>query len=1214
MKRILSLILCALLLLSLLPAGVMAAPTDPGIILAEAYALEIGEVLPYSVSLAGRITEIYASYDPMYKNISVILEVPGYEDMPVLCYRIKGDCAEYLCVGENIVVTGTLSNYNGTIEFQAGSKVEYDNGQLDSCPVFCLSPEEWSQCYVYWWGAPDGELSWPGEPMILDENGIWGAYVPAGAEGILFHDGEGLQTADLELPDPDFNMFAVDLDAWQEYGWIDIEKQFYVAGCEELCDIAWTPDHWENIMHKTDDGTYVKVYAGVPAGCYELKVTDGTWINSWGANGGIENYVVTVEEEYSTVKIFFDPETKLISSTVTPVPQPGTQTYYLIGVINGEACGWEEDFENMGIYRFEDGQLTVNFTENSFVALKTQDNQRVLSYEYTYGSCTGIFSEAGTDLMCLPGDVELTLILEEYADGSVTLSYQLPSEADIVDAAYRLEEYEVLACEVALTGRVTCVNSPYDAYYENITVTIAVPGREDKPIVCYRLQGDGAETLSEGALIRVCGYLLNYRGTVEFEQGCYLIEVLEEGDSGPLPPEDPCAIVDAAYALAPGASLPWTVTLTGTVTEIQEPYSEDFRNITLEMVVAGRESMPIVCYRLRGEGTRYLQVGDEITVEGVIKNYAKTDYETGELLYTIVEFASAALVSAPDGEWITVYCRTGDDYGQCYVYWWYEDWTDLSWPGVPMEQDDRGIWYGQVPAHAMGLVFNHDGMGPQSYDLQVPTDNRVMYWMNIEQWVEYGYEPDIWLESFAIVGENLPGIDPWNPADPAGMMQEVSPYIFTKSLNIPAGTSIMFRFAGNGVWDASWNLGAYDALIGEEIPLSGAYAPNIELFFEEACVLQLTVDLNGIRSGGCATLLMEKVPLPGSDRTMNVLVPDTWPSVHVYSWEPDAFGVFPGMLMVMENGVYSAVIANDVTNLVFSQPAPDAVGWDCCEVYLEPNGLDVTVIIYPDNSYQCIYDEERDDTYRVVGNAAWMGSWEAAASEGIMDQITPDTYQKCFENVAPGNYEFMITRGGIWDDAISDRGNNFCFTVREKCDVTVTLTFVNGEPMVDVQCEQAMVGDVTGDGRLNLGDVSKLYAYIRGNSGSIRELAADFNGDGKINLGDAARLYAYVCGSGKTAVVDAAYRLEYNETMGYPESLTGKVISIEQDYTAERPYISLTLVVPGREDKPIACYRLVGNHINLVQVGDMVTVQGTLRNFYGTVEFAEGSILVKIHY
>ena len=61
----------------------------------------------------------------------------------------------------------------------------------------------------------------------------------------------------------------------------------------------------------------------------------------------------------------------------------------------------------------------------------------------------------------------------------------------------------------------------------------------------------------------------------------------------------------------------------------------------------------------------------------------------------------------------------------------------------------------------------------------------------------------------------------------------------------------------------------------------------------------------------------------------------------------------------------------------------------------------------------------------------------------------------------------------------------------------------------------AVKGDVSGDGRVNMGDVSKLYANMKGTSVLTGDtlFAADISGDGRINMGDVSKLYAHTKGT-----------------------------------------------------------------------------------------------------
>ena len=96
------------------------ALTDPGEILKAAYALKKGESLPNPATLTGTVIAIDSPYDPQYGNISVVIEVEGYPQYPMLCYRLKGTGVDEIAIDDLITVSGIIKNYNGKIEYDAG--------------------------------------------------------------------------------------------------------------------------------------------------------------------------------------------------------------------------------------------------------------------------------------------------------------------------------------------------------------------------------------------------------------------------------------------------------------------------------------------------------------------------------------------------------------------------------------------------------------------------------------------------------------------------------------------------------------------------------------------------------------------------------------------------------------------------------------------------------------------------------------------------------------------------------------------------------------------------------------------------------------------------------------------------------------------------------------------------------------------------------------
>ena len=211
-----------------------------------------------------------------------------------------------------------------------------------------------------------------------------------------------------------------------------------------------------------------------------------------------------------------------------------------------------------------------------------------------------------------------------------------PSTAgtDTVMSAYKLADGEKMSEPSTLSGVITKINTAWSDQYGNITVTIVVGDLKDYPIMCYRLKGDGASGLKVGDIITVTGTLKNYMGTIEFDAGCTLNSI--DGYKEPevvTGPTDPAEIVAAAYALAPGQYLPYSSTLTGVIVSVDTAWSDDYKNITVTIEVAGRT---IMCYRLKGNGAAGLEVGQSITVTGTLCNYKGTiEFEAGCILNSI---------------------------------------------------------------------------------------------------------------------------------------------------------------------------------------------------------------------------------------------------------------------------------------------------------------------------------------------------------------------------------------------------------------------------------------------------------------------------------------------------------------------------------------------------------------------------------------------------
>ena len=125
---------------------------------------------------------------------------------------------------------------------------------------------------------------------------------------------------------------------------------------------------------------------------------------------------------------------------------PTASTYYLVGYINGANYGCEEDYENMGQYKFMDGKLVATFTADSYVFLKTEGNGKWLMADSYCTDTTCTFSEGKSEKLFVPGNKQITFTLTENSDGSVTLSYTAaaaePSVAPTLTLKYPTVSFE----------------------------------------------------------------------------------------------------------------------------------------------------------------------------------------------------------------------------------------------------------------------------------------------------------------------------------------------------------------------------------------------------------------------------------------------------------------------------------------------------------------------------------------------------------------------------------------------------------------------------------------------------------------------------------------------------------------------------------------------------------------------------------------------------
>lgn len=213
-----------------------------------------------------------------------------------------------------------------------------------------------------------------------------------------------------------------------------------------------------------------------------------------------------------------------------------------------------------------------------------------------------------------------------------------PSAEPVVDNTQALEN---AAAYIKLMYKKSAVKTPADYQVVGFAVvdgvsyqiqwTVEITGGAEDAVVVGELGEDKMVTIDVNeACAEDSEYTLT--ATIADENGASVSEsfahMVPKGfDLGTASYDE---IVSAGYELEEGAALEGTQRLFGTVVSIDTPFSAEYNNITVTMAVKGMEEYPVQCFRLAGEGADALAVGDEITVEGTIKNYKGTiEFDAG---------------------------------------------------------------------------------------------------------------------------------------------------------------------------------------------------------------------------------------------------------------------------------------------------------------------------------------------------------------------------------------------------------------------------------------------------------------------------------------------------------------------------------------------------------------------------------------------------------
>ena len=176
--------------------------------------------------------------------------------------------------------------------------------------------------------------------------------------------------------------------------------------------------------------------------------------------------------------------------------------------------------------------------------------------------------------------------------------------------------------------------------------------------------------------------------------------------------------------------------------------------------------------------------------------------------------------------------------------------------------------------------------------------------------------------------------------------------------------------------------------------------------------------------------------------------------------------------------------------------------------YIENEREECDVCVHCNTSYHDEYDED-DDGYKPKDENATYGHYENSKPT-FVDIVWNSSYTECAAKIQcsePHCDHVMreIKCNEIIESTVKDADGTVKPMITASYDGNVVdRQYPEGEPSV-------VLGDVNGDGKINILDLAKLRKYVAdSDSVQIDLLAADVNGDGKINILDLAKLRKYV--------------------------------------------------------------------------------------------------------
>ena len=444
-----------------------------------------------------------------------------------------------------------------------------------------------------------------------------------------------------------------------------------------------------------------------------------------------------------------------------------------------------------------------------------------------------------------------------------------------------------------------------------------------------------------------------------------------------------------------------------------------------------------------------------------------------------------------------------NQWGSVYVYTWSDDGEySGSWPGVPMNYISDSILAYNVPDGADYIIFNNKN-GAQTADLIIPTDGKNLHdgygWSVYDHYYRFSF--DVTLpqtgHSFNFKATQWP----FNGST-GTLTGTCSQCQKTVALTLPPLNTTDYIYevlvqptcTSMGTSRYTWKDTTYGTFSFDYTVLKTDHTLD-------AIIVKPTETESGSIKGTCSacgwSVTADLPPLNTEDYTYEVKEAATCSAngIAIYTWKITKFGTYRFNVSIpsTEHTYKSYVTAPTCTQYGYTTVA--------CKVCGDSDIVGYTDAL--DHSYQdgvCTRCGEADPNGCVFsGMVTSFGS----ADEAVTIQLYPKGSNTAAYTVSTKNGSFTMAGLTAGEYRISFSKQNH---VTREYEVTLT----GAETVLNAKIH--LIGDIDGNGKVNVGDVSKLNSHLKGTNKMTDEymlLCANVNG-GSLNMGDTAALYGHI--------------------------------------------------------------------------------------------------------